>query len=877
MSGYSILNPRIILIYFFSILILNISSNLASSQQTIPYQWNNVAIGGGGFVSGIITCPTEKGLAYCRTDVGGAYRWVDSTSSWIPINDDLTNADAMLQGIESVAIDPQNTNKVYIAAGEYLGQSAILRSNNKGKTWKRTNVSIRCGGNEYGRGVDEGLVVDPNQSSLLYMGSRLDGLWKSIDSAVTWKKVSGFTFKSEPASYSGITFIKFIKSSGINGQATPKIYIGVARGNATNLYYSSDTGKTWQSVPNQQTKFMPVHAAIAADTALYIAYADSTGPYGDTNGAVYRYSITSGTFTNITPPKSGIAYSGISAFPSNPNIVYASTLDGWPDEIYRSKDGGKTWKAILSTGIRHDNGFKYASVTFHWVADIEVDPFDSSRLMFVTGFGVWATNNASVIESGGKPDWYFVDKGLEETVVQGIVSPSYGAKLLCAIGDYNGFRNDTLSVPSQYGNFNLSNGTNTSIAIAEKQPSIVAIVGNTTGYYSLNQGISWSGFSSNPNGGTNGGKVAVSCNGRTIVWSSSAGSTSYTTNFGHIWTTCSGAPNVSQVTADPVNPAKFYAYDKNNIYYSVDSGATFTKGSAVSSNGRMTNTYDNEGDIWIPSSSGLYHSVNSGISFSKISGVSSTIAVGTGKGFPDQKYPSIYILGTINAITGFYRSDDTGKIWNRINDNLHNFGGVDFIVGDSRIPGRFYTASDYNGRGIIYGTPVFDCNGDSLGTASIDDCGLCTGGKTSVSECNVDCHGDLNGSANIDNCGICSGGNTGHEACVKDCQGVYGGAAFLDTCNICVGGSTGKIACGSLGIKTNNPYFKCDPNPFRTSMLLQTNEKISYKIISLSGIEVDNGYCFGSKNIGENLSDGIYLLILNNNKESSILKIVKSL
>ena len=127
------------------------------AQTGIPYQWKNVAFGGGGFVSGIVTCPTQKDLIYCRTDVGGAYRWQASNSSWIAINDDLTIADAQLQGIESIAIDPQNPNKVYIAAGEYTQwtpQSVILRSNNKGTTWKRTNVSFKCGGNDYGRGVD---------------------------------------------------------------------------------------------------------------------------------------------------------------------------------------------------------------------------------------------------------------------------------------------------------------------------------------------------------------------------------------------------------------------------------------------------------------------------------------------------------------------------------------------------------------------------------------------------------------------------------------------------------------------------------------------------------------------------------------------------
>jgi beta-glucosidase len=39
------------------------------------YSWNNLPIGGSGFVSGLITSKAEPGLVYARTDVGGAYRW----------------------------------------------------------------------------------------------------------------------------------------------------------------------------------------------------------------------------------------------------------------------------------------------------------------------------------------------------------------------------------------------------------------------------------------------------------------------------------------------------------------------------------------------------------------------------------------------------------------------------------------------------------------------------------------------------------------------------------------------------------------------------------------------------------------------------------
>ena len=95
------------------------------------------------------------------------------------------------------------------------------------------------------------------------------------------------------------------------------------------------------------------------------------------------------------------------------------------------------------------------------------------------------------------------------------------------------------------------------------------------------------------------------------------------------------------------------------------------------------------------------------------------------------------------------------------------------------------------------GGPSIDCAGVENGTASVDQCGVCSGGttgKTPNATCK-DCNGVPNGGAQIDNCGVCTGGNTGKTACVKDCNGVEGGTAYKDDCDICVGGTTGKNPC----------------------------------------------------------------------------------
>jgi xyloglucan-specific exo-beta-1,4-glucanase len=55
------------------------------------FDWKNAKFGGGGgFVSGFIFHPTEKGVAYARTDIGGLYR-LNSDDSWTPVTDGIAD------------------------------------------------------------------------------------------------------------------------------------------------------------------------------------------------------------------------------------------------------------------------------------------------------------------------------------------------------------------------------------------------------------------------------------------------------------------------------------------------------------------------------------------------------------------------------------------------------------------------------------------------------------------------------------------------------------------------------------------------------------------------------------------------------------------
>jgi hypothetical protein len=66
--------------------------------------------------------------------------------------------------------------------------------------------------------------------------------------------------------------------------------------------------------------------------------------------------------------------------------------------------------------------------------------------------------------------------------------------------------------------------------------------------------------------------------------------------------------------------------------------------------------------------------------------------------------PVIYTAATIGGIYGFYRTEDEGASFIRLNTDNQMFGEINSIEGDSRTYGRFYIAT--GSRGVLYGEPV---------------------------------------------------------------------------------------------------------------------------------------------------------------------------
>lgn len=745
-----------------------VKSQTPSSE---PYIWKNVQMVGGGFVDGIVFHPTEKGLCYCRTDMGGAYRRNTQTMRWEPLLDWLPYEDVNLMGVESIALDPGNPDRVYLACGTYTNSrspnGAILRSDDRGQTFRRTNVAFKMGGNENGRGNGERLAVDPNNGEIIYMGTRHKGLWKSVDRGEIWNPVSTFPDVKESApdsikdprrirfwewrnQGSGIFSVIFDPQSGKKNKGSATIYAVVSLMNRENLFRSADFGKTWQPVPGQPTQYRPTDAVLSADGMLYLTYGDTPGPSQMTNGGVWKLNTQNGEWTEITPDKPDpkerpFGYAAVSVDAQHPNVLIVSSYHRYEidsgEEIFRSLDGGQTWTQVFGGGGKRDDSLApyTAHTNFHWLFDIEIDPFDSNHAMFTTGYGGHETFNLTEMDAGKPTTWHVMATGIEETVALDLLSPPKGAYLITAIGDYSGFVHLDLDKPAPEGNFdNPRFGNTNSLACAENKPEIIVRVGrayeNQAVGYSLDGGKTWQPTDSLPHPQARLGHIAVSADGATWIWapdqarrgfgpnrSSTPIPVFFTADNGKNWTECAGIPPQTRVIADRLNPKKFYGMDlfEGKLFISTDAGVSFCEQALNLPNGlpkdrknrgdgrggqdRIYAAPGQEGDLWIAAFDGLYHSVDSGTNFIQMNGVEEIHGFGFGKGKPGVNYSALYLIGVVNDIRGIFRSDDIAQSWVRINDDQHQWGLLLHVTGDPKVYGRVYVGT--HGRGTVYGDP----------------------------------------------------------------------------------------------------------------------------------------------------------------------------
>jgi len=202
-------------------------------------------------------------------------------------------------------------------------------------------------------------VVGSNAHALLYYAGTADGgVYKSVDGGVSWQNVTDFIHLSS------------VGAIALNPNDDTDVWVGAGETNPRNdviqetgLYHSTNGGRAWTSVPFPKAPGIsrilldpkdPKHIVVAVLGDVF-APSQERGVYASFDGGA--------TFTKTLYLSTQSGASDMVMDPKDPNVIYAGmwhvlrrpwamTSGGTADDgLYRSTDGGKTWKAVTGNGF----------------------------------------------------------------------------------------------------------------------------------------------------------------------------------------------------------------------------------------------------------------------------------------------------------------------------------------------------------------------------------------------------------------------------------------------------------------------------------------------------------------------------------------------
>ncbi|WP_229213289.1 MULTISPECIES: dockerin [unclassified Duganella] len=733
-------------------------TSAASTSAALPASWTSVKWGGGGYVTGLVYHPTSANVMYARTDIGGAYRWNNSNGSWTPITDGIgfNAGEGGFHGVESIALDPANDNKVYLVTGMYSHSwdgtpinGRIYASGDRGASWTHYDLPFPVGGNEDARAIGERLKADPTNPSTLFYASRTAGLWKSTNSGQTWtqtglsgKVLTAAEIQGLGTAPVGVEQIVFDNSNVGGGATTWIMYAAIApdyvqkAGLSSTMYKSTNGGFSWTpvTVPSNVSGYFVPHMLRTGDGNYYVVFNKNAGQGAQGPGYLYRFGgVTNGeTWAQLATTTQG-GYGGVSVYGTGATARIALAVTGtWSagqPVVQLSDNGGNTWHEIAD-GMQHWGG-GYRG----WVDDIEIDPANKDHIMHVHGGGVWETWNASA----ASPSWDVPLNNFEETATLALVTPPAGApyKFVNSAGDIGTWvQTDLAATPTRAPTSAWSNGNAADVLWSD--PSYIVSAGALNGSPSVafgswsgDGGNTWSNFATLPAGAA--ANTAESASIATAfrnnaIWAPANSVPSYTTNNGASWTS-TNLPALSAVginrgyrlAVDRKNPNKVYAYDSGGaswsnlagkVYVSTDGGHTFTLSQGSVSANLAPNGWNAtslavnpnvEGDLWLADGNAVYHSTNSGASWTKLNGFATIAANGsTGQ----MQGASVIALGKAQAGASYpaavYVVGAMNGVWGVYHSDDGGATWARFNDDAHQYGGIGVMAADWNSYGRIY-------------------------------------------------------------------------------------------------------------------------------------------------------------------------------
>jgi len=347
---------------------------------------------GGGRFTAIAISPKDPRVLFVGSDVAGVFKSTDGGETFHLKGKGLEGF-----CVADIAIHPDDPGRVLL-----LTEDGLYGSRYQGESWQKESSEVRYESRMFG-------------SRLMVFFK--DALWVAADR----KGVFQVRFEVSPCSIVAVPGLEKIK---VNGLASfhELMYAGTERG-----VFRLVDGR-WQAC----------NEGLPADRRE--VYGISAHP----NGRLYLLERTNGLYVwnegqkrwegrglgawQLLSDRPG-PYKALAVDPQNPDIVFLSTdPEAWPHILYKSTDGGRSWKRITSFHLDPQAG-ETIGKDLTGVEKIAFSPAEPQKLFLADWANVWESRDEG-------ENWSQLYKGLQNTCVNAIkVHPFDTQKIYLAVAD----------------------------------------------------------------------------------------------------------------------------------------------------------------------------------------------------------------------------------------------------------------------------------------------------------------------------------------------------------------------------------------------------------------------------------------------------------
>ncbi|PIE23524.1 MAG: glycosyl hydrolase [Planctomycetota bacterium] len=304
-----------------------------------------------GRISDIAVDPSDSSRWFVAVASGGVWRSENNGTTFVPVFDAQS-----CYSIGCVSIDPNNRHVIWVGSGENNSQRSVswghgvFRSRDGGKTWQNMGLSKS---EHIGK-----IVVDPRDSNIVWVAAQGPlwrsggdrGLYKSIDSGKTWRKVLAISEDT------GVNEVHLDPRNpdiayASTYQRRRKVWTVVNGGPESAIYKTNDGGASWRKLQSGLPRVDLGRIGMAISPVNPdVVYAIIEAQRGQ--GGTFRSSDRGESWRRMSDKvaRSPQYYQELVADPVDVDTIYC--LD---THTTLSRDGGRTWVPLGNKGRHVDD------------------------------------------------------------------------------------------------------------------------------------------------------------------------------------------------------------------------------------------------------------------------------------------------------------------------------------------------------------------------------------------------------------------------------------------------------------------------------------------------------------------------------------------